>query len=755
VGVVGLGQCGGAMALSFALLGYDAIAFNTSETDLRGLDLPDSRKFFMSRKGSDGVGRDRELGGAIFRANSAKVLDAIQRLLGKCEHFIVCGGLAGGTGGNLGKLAGVIGEMKRPMTAIGALPRKEDGSIDKFNAVMALGEIAKAPINSLILVDNSRISRVFPGATMDAAFKGANNFIAGQLDYINRLSQDETFVPMQAFDGEDFRKVFSCQGLLTYGSTTDFSIPKGLEQTEIIHKIIVEDSLWPSGFDLARAQRAALVICAPESFFQKQSADYWKDWMEAVSGLTRGCGCYFGLFKIPEGVKPRLTVIFCGMGFPEGVRELMDEARLEAQMMRNKMEKDIAIEEMTEMEEFNFFGDIEQTDVDEVLEVESGDDSREDLDAEMEEIDLFAMGDDEGETAMVEDMVKASISEEIDDDGDAVEALKPPKRVWPYLAGGIGMIVVVAVLILIQAGYFSSQNAVYEGEKPAFEKPLEQPEMAAVIPRGCVFVNPIAELYLLVVDKSKRRLDLCTFTPDLNVLKSYQCMVGWSYGGEKGGINTPTGIYFPRIKMEGDSILPDFGSIAFRLDYPNPFDSLDVTEGDGLWLRGCAGNSPSEEDTKGSIVLDKIDMVDLAKFVELNTTPVIIYDRVNSVAPESYKALNAEINRFLTSWKNAWTGRDYLAYSSFYASDFQPQRGSRKRWLAAKKKLFPEVEYIKVEIDLLNIFQTGDGVVLLFNQDYKSNVHSDYGLKRMYLQKRMGKWMIAAEDWFQDRIRTR
>ena len=59
--VIGSGQGGGRIAKAFYDLGYKkTIAFNTAESDLTLLDLPDEHKFHVNHGGGQGAGKDQE-----------------------------------------------------------------------------------------------------------------------------------------------------------------------------------------------------------------------------------------------------------------------------------------------------------------------------------------------------------------------------------------------------------------------------------------------------------------------------------------------------------------------------------------------------------------------------------------------------------------------------------------------------------------------------------------------------------------------
>ncbi len=740
VGVVGLGQCGGAMALSFALSGYDVVAFNTSDTDLRGLDLPDSRKFHMSLKGSDGVGRDRDLGGEILRANSSKIVEVVHRLLGRCEHLILCAGLAGGTGGNIGKLAGNLVEFRRPITIIGALPKDEDGTIDKFNAVMALSETAKSQAHNIVLVDNARIISRFPQANLQNHFRLANNLIAGGFDYFNKISKDPYYIPVYPFDGEDFHKVITGRGNMIWGITDEFEVKDDQRQSKVIERIIRDDSIFPLGYNLSTAKRVAMVFCAPESYLRSLRMSFWDGWVASISELTRGCACYYGLFKTPDGVKPRLALLISGLDYPDSVKNLMESARIESQILTRKLEKDIIIPESSIIEDFQLFDEESDDYLDDI------DDVSRDIEAisqvveqapELEGAELSSMDEKTKSQSSVVDE-GSSVSSE----GLSVEEIE---KVYRRRINPIAFYVTL-VILLIAAGYFAYLKIGLSrgnGDVIANNIPILKLDESRLRPAVFIKINPDKGDFYLIFDKYSGRLGLynCQGMP----VRTYT-----STAGKQTIERIPSGIYFPKSRLEGETLPNGFYPMAIRLSCSGPVEDGRTIDKAGVFMGGYPGKYASSSPVNGgNIVLEAADMVEISSFLVMHRTPVIICDRVSSIDDSTAKLLTDEIMEFINRWRSAWCSKNWEEYIQCYSDDFNPRRGSRAVWEKAKRNSFKFAEKIDVVIGNIQILRADKYYLAEFEQDFSTYNYYDFGLKRLYLVKEDDRWRIIAEDWLE------
>ena len=100
--VIGVGGGGGKMAKAFLDLGYNrTLLVNTTSKDIPD-DVDD--KHVVLIPDADGIGKDVNLGKAVFDANSAVVEDALRTKLGKVDWLFVCAGGGGGTGSAVASL---------------------------------------------------------------------------------------------------------------------------------------------------------------------------------------------------------------------------------------------------------------------------------------------------------------------------------------------------------------------------------------------------------------------------------------------------------------------------------------------------------------------------------------------------------------------------------------------------------------------------------------------------------------------------
>jgi len=132
--------------------------------------------------------------------------------------------------------------------------------------------------------------------------------------------------------------------------------------------------------------------------------------------------------------------------------------------------------------------------------------------------------------------------------------------------------------------------------------------------------------HFIVVEKKYQKLKLFEQKDDLKMLKEFTCATGENPGTKKssGDARTPEGIYHITEIYE-DKRITVFGSRAFHLDYPNAFDAQAGHLGDGIFIHGT-NKKLNANSTNGCITLNNSDLDELAPYLAIHTTPIIVLD---------------------------------------------------------------------------------------------------------------------------------
>ncbi len=118
---------------------------------------------------------------------------------------------------------------------------------------------------------------------------------------------------------------------------------------------------------------------------------------------------------------------------------------------------------------------------------------------------------------------------------------------------------------------------------------------------------------------------------------------------------------------------------------------------------------------------------------------------VAKVIPEAIDP-NAQVERTLRAWAEAWSARDVDAYLAFYSSRFRVPAGSDfAAWTEERKLRLTRPEFIKIDIDRLKIKLIEDSAQAVFTQRYESNTYRDSGKKTLLFEREGTAWKIVEE----------
>jgi len=213
-------------------------------------------------------------------------------------------------------------------------------------------------------------------------------------------------------------------------------------------------------------------------------------------------------------------------------------------------------------------------------------------------------------------------------------------------------------------------------------KALRERPPAGHVPSQFVQLS-VRNKHAMAIDTSRARLYLFENGPEgLKLLADYYISVGKQGVGKslEGDMRTPLGVYFVTSQVDPKKLKDFYGAGALPINYPNPYDTRHGKTGGGIWLHGTPpgqfARAPRASD--GCVVLANPDLQRIMRTVQSRTTPVVIAQSLNWVAPSQLMA--PEVKVFadtLSAWREAKSKGDVQRLQSFYNSDmFQDGKGN-------------------------------------------------------------------------------
>lgn len=226
-GFIGLGQGGCNIAESFSMLGYPAIAINTSSTDLDYLEsIPKDLRLTVN-DGTEGAGKNPEIGEAALENNINKIYDTILRTFNNVAKIFVCAGLGGGSGtGMIETMCKILIEESETfnaqddceIAAIITLPSNVESSRTKLIALSAYDKLcALEGLSNIFVIDNQKASERLPKLGLKGKYNYLNREMSKCIDNINK---QVTIPSPVAFDAKDLFTTLDNQGLTIISEVT-------------------------------------------------------------------------------------------------------------------------------------------------------------------------------------------------------------------------------------------------------------------------------------------------------------------------------------------------------------------------------------------------------------------------------------------------------------------------------------------------------------------------------------------------------
>lgn len=349
-GIVGLGQCGNRLASEFAEFGYPTIVINTSEQDL--VDIKCDNKLCI---GDGGAGRDLKIGAEAINLHRAEIMSVYQKVFTGVEHIIVCAGSSGGTGG--GGLANIIDtvlDFKKPCGVITTFPLFSEDTRCKKNTLAVLNDLVKLSIDKkispLILIDNDKIEKKYPGLSTSDFWLKANKEVVKCFHLFNVLAaRNSKYV---SFDPANYKKVLFSGGCMIFGNVSINPENMTEDTIAIAIKENLNSGLLAEGFNLIEATHAAFIVMSSK---EKLSTIPMKAAEKANSMLMEsiGSGTVFkGVYEIDTTTNIEIIMMLSGLGLPKlRIKEIIKTAKEETQHLEKKVQLKTVDDILKELEE--------------------------------------------------------------------------------------------------------------------------------------------------------------------------------------------------------------------------------------------------------------------------------------------------------------------------------------------------------------------------------------------------------------------
>lgn len=268
--------------------------------------------------------------------------------------------------------------------------------------------------------------------------------------------------------------------------------------------------------------------------------------------------------------------------------------------------------------------------------------------------------------------------------------------------------------------------------------------------------------HVILVEKSTHRLHLYeNFNSVPKLVKTFNAATGKFKGDKKisGDHKTPEGIYTIYDFLPKEELLRRhgkyaeiYGAGAFPMDYPNFIDLKNGKGGGGIWLHSTDDDNRIYKglDSRGCVVVQNKDLKEIAQFIELNHTPIIVVQDIFHLEKGSWEKNQKEIGETIEKWSRAWQNKDFDSYiSNYHKADFQDKKHGRfESFRNYKKAVFSRPDVPQIKFDFTSIFFNSDYAVVHLQQDYRSTVINDIGKKTLYLKKDDNyEWKIVGEVW--------
>ena len=331
IGLIGTGQGGSRIAEAFYKLGYTkTVVVNTAQHDLKYIGIPEEQKLHIGTA-ARGAGKNMDAGRGAAEESDQEIYNLLQKVLGKTERILVTVGAGGGSGA--GSCSTLVGLAKRYLTYIGyddaesrvgviaALPTAGEAASPTvaYNASTLVTELCdmadENAISPLIIVDNDKIKKLYPGMTVKQFWPTVNGTIAGLFHTFNTITAQES--GYTSFDPADYASILSTPGCMILGVTSVKDWETGTGISSALKSNLMK-TLLASGFDLTTAEAVGTVVVGGTTIFETATGlmDAIEYGFDTMANITGNAMVHRGIYEAGQD-KLRVYTIMGGLDRPQ------------------------------------------------------------------------------------------------------------------------------------------------------------------------------------------------------------------------------------------------------------------------------------------------------------------------------------------------------------------------------------------------------------------------------------------------------
>jgi hypothetical protein len=217
-----------------------------------------------------------------------------------------------------------------------------------------VNELVKESLLGWIFVDNSRLAKNHGDVSLDRYYAEINKVIMEPIDAFNGLNAREDITPIRSLDGEDFRTLMLSGGILNF---TTAQLPKLTDDAvmQCVRDGLLHSGTYPEGFQLENMSYMGLVIEAPEAMLADTPYSFFEHLNEQLKEETGGAAIYMGVYRGGSGNQATVRVFGSSQALPEGVQEMVGQAKREGGQLRAKLQRGMSALDLGEIEEYELF----------------------------------------------------------------------------------------------------------------------------------------------------------------------------------------------------------------------------------------------------------------------------------------------------------------------------------------------------------------------------------------------------------------